>query len=434
MEKISSAGKSIVEDEKPEDKKAKKYPSNVATGLLQGAGAVIKGVLGAVIGFFLDPIIGGKKQGFKGAIKGFGRGLLGLIIRPVAGTLDLVTLTVRGIANTPKTIYIKLNTVLKKKRLPKGIVPVAPYLEVEQVHRACVMPIVEDNVEYDLCLDEEELRRQLIQEFNKEEPVLSEKSDEGVTENINQVMMADIKKKQKKQKKEKKCKMLKIKKELKHFKENLEKALNNMKIEEDTDTLMREKAKKSIERIIGAYELDYEGLPTLIFITSNNNQNEKTDADNLDEFNREEGVHFQETFKEFQVECNLVTIGVDSEEGAQEIVEECLRTHDKLNNRSFAYPSGTQSLTALPKNIEKYRKNPMHRAPPCILIILTLGMHNHHIKNPLFRTFTEEENKKIEDELQKEVQQELIQERLSLYQAIGIKKEESKNTQSQVQM
>lgn len=64
-----------------------------------------------------------------------------------------------------------------------------------------------------------------------------------------------------------------------------------------------------------------------------------------------------------------------------------------------------------------------------------LGMHNHHIKNPLFRTFTEEENKKIEDVMQKEIQEELIQERLSFYQLIKKGGEESKkSSQSQVQL
>jgi len=431
MEKISSAGKSILEDEK-----SKKNPSNVATGLLQGTGAVIKGVLGAIIGFFLDPIIGGKKQGFKGAIKGFGKGLLGLIIRPVAGTLDLVTLTVRGIANTPKTIYIKLNSILKKKkRLPKGVVPVTPYLEDEQVHIGSVIRVTDIDVGYDdLYLDEEELRRQLVQKFCKEELASSENSNEEITENINQVIMENIKKRQKKQKKAKKCKVLQIKKELKHFRENLEEALNNMKIEEDTEVLMKEKAKKSIENIKGVHELDYEGFPTLMSVSSNNIQNKETEVDNVDEFNKEEGIHFHETFKEFQVECNLVTVRVDSEEGAQEIMEEGSPRHDRSSSKIFIYSSGTQNSINLPKSMEKYRKNPMHRAPPRTLITQTLGMHNHHIKNPLPRIFTEEESKKIEDEIQKEMQQELIQEKLRAYQAIGINTEKSKNTQSQVQM
>lgn len=64
----------------------------------------------------MDPIKGGKKRGLKGAVRGFGKGMVGLVMKPVAGTLDLVTLTIRGIANTPTTIYLKLNSVFKEKK------------------------------------------------------------------------------------------------------------------------------------------------------------------------------------------------------------------------------------------------------------------------------------------------------------------------------
>jgi len=45
-------------------------------------------------------------------------------------------------------------------------------------------------------------------------------------------------------------------------------------------------------------------------------------------------------------------------------------------------------------------------------------MHSHYIKNPLFRNFTNEECKAIEERKNKELRQELIQERLSTYQMI----------------
>lgn len=373
LEKISTTAKIALEDENPDDVKAKKPPSNVATGLLQGTGAIIKGVFSAIVGFFLDPIRGGKKEGFKGAVKGFGKGLIGLVIRPVAGTLDLVTLTARGIANTPKTVYIKLNTVLrKKKRLPKGVVPVTPYLEDGQTHKECVIPI--ENAEYDMCLDEDELRKQLVDGFCREdkESSGSEKLDDVVTENFDLVVLADIRKKQKRQKTTKKCKLLKVKRELKHFRESLEAALNNLKPEEDIEVLMKEKAKKSAENINGILELDYEGLPTLE-PTAINKPNEETEVESIDEFRKEEGVHFQETCREFAVECNLVTVGVDSEEGDQEIVEEYCppRMQRKVkSSKDCLYSSGSQSLIAFTGNMDKYRKNPMHRAPPRTLLFL----------------------------------------------------------------
>lgn len=52
----------------------------------------------------LEPIKGAKDKGFKGGASGFGKGVLGLICKPVAGSIDLVTYTARGVGNTPKTI------------------------------------------------------------------------------------------------------------------------------------------------------------------------------------------------------------------------------------------------------------------------------------------------------------------------------------------
>jgi hypothetical protein len=46
-------------------------------------------------------------------------------------------------------------------------------------------------------------------------------------------------------------------------------------------------------------------------------------------------------------------------------------------------------------------------------------MHNHHAKNPLFRNFTNEEYKTLEEKKNQELRQELIQERLSTYQVIA---------------
>ena len=91
---------------------------------------MIKSVFSAIAGLFLEPIRGGRERGFKGAMIGLGKGILGLVVKPVAGTLDLVTLTARGLANTPKTIYLKLSNVFKRKvRTPRGGVPIEPYLE-----------------------------------------------------------------------------------------------------------------------------------------------------------------------------------------------------------------------------------------------------------------------------------------------------------------
>jgi hypothetical protein len=49
---------------------------------------------------------------------GLGKGLLGLICKPVKGTIDLVTQTTRGISNTPKTMYVGMTRMIKS--VPKS--------------------------------------------------------------------------------------------------------------------------------------------------------------------------------------------------------------------------------------------------------------------------------------------------------------------------
>lgn len=71
--------------------------------------------MSALAGIFVEPLEGAKRDGMKGAFMGFGKGIVGLVLKPVAGTLDLFTLTARGIANTPTTVYLKVNSILKKK-------------------------------------------------------------------------------------------------------------------------------------------------------------------------------------------------------------------------------------------------------------------------------------------------------------------------------
>jgi vacuolar protein sorting-associated protein 13A/C len=51
-------------------------------------------LVGAISGIISEPIKGGKKNGSKGAIAGVGKGLVGLIIKPISGTIDLVTMVI----------------------------------------------------------------------------------------------------------------------------------------------------------------------------------------------------------------------------------------------------------------------------------------------------------------------------------------------------
>lgn len=76
---------------------------------------MITNVVSAVAGVVNEPYKGVKKGGIKGGTKGLGKGMLGLVCKPVKGTIDLVTHTTRGISNTPKTMYVGMSKLVKTK-------------------------------------------------------------------------------------------------------------------------------------------------------------------------------------------------------------------------------------------------------------------------------------------------------------------------------
>ena len=98
------------------EKKRRYEPGNIATGLAVGTKSIIKGVVSGLAGVVMEPIKGAKHEGFKGATLGLGRGILGLVCKPVAGTLDLVSYSVRGVNNMPTSLYKKILLYFRKRK------------------------------------------------------------------------------------------------------------------------------------------------------------------------------------------------------------------------------------------------------------------------------------------------------------------------------
>ena len=103
---------------------------------------MIESIISAIAGVVIEPVQGAKKDGFKGGVKGLGKGILGLIFKPVAGTLELVTQTTRGIGNTPKTVYVGITKMIKKRKgkIKRKIPlyeypPIRPYIPTEREQR-----------------------------------------------------------------------------------------------------------------------------------------------------------------------------------------------------------------------------------------------------------------------------------------------------------
>ncbi|MFS8160389.1 MAG: hypothetical protein ACMG6E_09330 [Candidatus Roizmanbacteria bacterium] len=75
---------------------------------------MLENVFSAVTGVITEPINGAKSGGFKGGAVGLGKGMMGLVCKPIKGTIDLVTQTTRGITNTPRTMYVGISKMVKK--------------------------------------------------------------------------------------------------------------------------------------------------------------------------------------------------------------------------------------------------------------------------------------------------------------------------------
>jgi hypothetical protein len=61
----------------------------------------------------LEPLKGSDPSSKQLAV-GLGKGTLGLVCKPIKGSIDLVMQATRGVSNTPTTMYIALSNMLKR--------------------------------------------------------------------------------------------------------------------------------------------------------------------------------------------------------------------------------------------------------------------------------------------------------------------------------
>jgi len=92
-----------------------KNPKTLFSGVGYGAWSFVKGIGTGLSGIVVEPYKGAKENGFKGATIGVGKGFIGLVAKPVAGTFGLVQYTVQGTINTPSTIKGAFKKTSKKK-------------------------------------------------------------------------------------------------------------------------------------------------------------------------------------------------------------------------------------------------------------------------------------------------------------------------------
>lgn len=69
----------------PKDNEKKKWASNFVSGLGKGTQMALYNISLGVSGIVVEPYKGAKKNGIKGGTIGMGKGLLGLIGKPLKG-------------------------------------------------------------------------------------------------------------------------------------------------------------------------------------------------------------------------------------------------------------------------------------------------------------------------------------------------------------
>ena len=91
----------------------KKWASNVVSGVGYGTKQVFSEVGKGISGVVMDPYRGAKSKGIKGGTIGIGKGIAGLLGRPIKGGFFLMAQPIVGVVNTP--MYIR-----KKLKKPKN--------------------------------------------------------------------------------------------------------------------------------------------------------------------------------------------------------------------------------------------------------------------------------------------------------------------------
>lgn len=97
-----------------EEEKVWDAPKNIIDGAGKGLMDFGRAIGSGVVGVVKQPYKETKKSGFGGFFKGVGKGFAGLIVKPVSGTLDLISKTTEGVKNTAKDKDLSV----ERKRLP----------------------------------------------------------------------------------------------------------------------------------------------------------------------------------------------------------------------------------------------------------------------------------------------------------------------------
>lgn len=116
--------------ERAESKRREK-PKNALFGLGYGLKEFGEGLIKGVAGIVYQPIKGAQEDGAAGFLKGVGQGLIGVVVKPTVGALDMVQRTTEGIKNTTSSADQN-----RKRRRPPRFIDRDRLLRVYDIEKA----------------------------------------------------------------------------------------------------------------------------------------------------------------------------------------------------------------------------------------------------------------------------------------------------------
>ncbi|KAL4447306.1 hypothetical protein ABPG77_007339, partial [Micractinium sp. CCAP 211/92] len=94
--KLAGPASGVSRGRDEQEAKQKRSITDVGDGMLEGVGAIGTSMLRGFKGIFERPLEGAQQAGMQGAIKGVGKGLLGVVANPVSGVLQAFSTTAEG--------------------------------------------------------------------------------------------------------------------------------------------------------------------------------------------------------------------------------------------------------------------------------------------------------------------------------------------------
>ncbi|KAI8911617.1 hypothetical protein EDD86DRAFT_202866 [Gorgonomyces haynaldii] len=92
-------------------------PDHLVVGVTSGAASLIRSVTSGVTGVISQPFKGAQESGVEGFFKGLGKGLVGVVTKPMIGLVDMATNMSDGIKNTT-TVF---DNTIQRQRLPRYV-------------------------------------------------------------------------------------------------------------------------------------------------------------------------------------------------------------------------------------------------------------------------------------------------------------------------